>query len=52
MMVNRSYVAGFDYHMEFKKDIQLINRDGSIEDVGNGIDAHLDGGDCVIVRWK
>ena len=52
MMVNRSYVAGFDYYMEFKKEIQRINRNGSIEEVGNTIDDHLDGGDCVIVRWK
>ncbi|MBR5033990.1 MAG: carboxypeptidase regulatory-like domain-containing protein [Bacteroidales bacterium] len=52
MMVNRSYVAGFDYHMEFKKEIQLIDRDGTIENVGNSIDDYLDKGDCVIVRWK
>ena len=52
MMVNRSYVAGFDYTIQFKKDVQLINRDGSIEDIGSCMDAYLEGGDCVILRWK
>ena len=52
MMVNRSYEAGFDFHIEFGKDVQIINRDGTIEDMGNSTDANLGAGDCVIFRWK
>ena len=34
------------------KDVQIVNRDGTIEDMGNSTDANLGAGDCVIFRWK
>ena len=52
MMVNRSHDAGFDYSIIFDHDVQFINRDGSIEDIGTSSEAHLEAGDCAIFRWS
>lgn len=52
MMVNRSYEFGFNYSIIFDKDMQRVNRDGSIEDIGGSTEDHIEAGDCVIFRWK
>ena len=52
MLVNRSCIAAFDYLIEFKKDVQIVERDGTVRDLGNSDDTNLDAGDCVIYRWK
>ncbi len=52
MMVNRNYQQGFTYSISFDKDVQIVNRDGTVEDLGNATDAAIEAGDCVIFRWK
>ena len=52
MMVNRSHITEFDYSIIFEKDVQLVGRDGKVEDMGTSLETHMDAGDCVIFRWK
>ena len=52
MMVNRNHLQGFTYSISFEKDVQIVNRNGSIEDMGNTAETALEAGDCVIFRWK
>ena len=52
MLVNRSYQAEYDYSIIFEKDVQMVNRDGSVENIGTSLDSHMEAGDCAIFRWK
>ena len=52
MMVNRSHESSFNYSIIFDKDMQRVNRDGSIEDIGDSTEDHMEAGDCAIFRWK
>ena len=52
MLVNRSYQSEYDYSIIFEKDVQMVNRDGSVENIGTSLDTHMEAGDCAIFRWK
>lgn len=52
MMINRNHQQGFSYSATFERNLQVVNKDGSIDDIGNTYDSALEAGDCVIFRWK
>ena len=52
MLVNRSYQSEYDYSIIFEKDVQMVNRDGTVENIGTSLDSHMEAGDCAIFRWK
>ena len=52
MFVNRSHEVGFDFSVDFDRDMQVVYSDGTIEDAGNSYQDKLEAGDCAIFRCR